>query len=338
VNKKEPRKKLHKSKRFIYIASAVVIILVLFGMIFQVVRVNRIKDLNRQLNAKLAEIRAAGYPTTIAELNDYYSAVPDEENAALLYAKAFLLYDDLWNKARKLKLKKKEKPRTATSDLFGDEEDINRPQKKFDDLIALSGDIMLGERLSADASTASRMFVDLNREFIKLLLPATKLAKCRFVVDYNKNINMGLPDYPHLNTLRYSSRLFGTKTILDVEDKNSRKAEENIMTILRISHALDNEPIVISYLSKLGLQQFAVSTLEYTLSMLELSDSSLLKLSKAFANCLDEDGKFLNRALAGEQVTQLNFDAQLKDESFRRSKLMWLYKIHKFTGEDIVNK
>jgi len=34
-------------------------------------------------------IRKAGYPVTLAELNDYYTAVAKDQNAALLYQRAF---------------------------------------------------------------------------------------------------------------------------------------------------------------------------------------------------------------------------------------------------------
>ncbi|MCF6174689.1 MAG: hypothetical protein L3J71_02860 [Victivallaceae bacterium] len=63
-----------------YIACGTVLLAAFSLMMFRM-------SLNSQLNAKLAEIRAAGYPATLAELDDYYPAVPDNENAALLYEK-----------------------------------------------------------------------------------------------------------------------------------------------------------------------------------------------------------------------------------------------------------
>ena len=46
------------------------------------------------LNTKLNEIRSAGYPVTSEELNEWYSRVPPEENAAEVYLKAFEKYVD----------------------------------------------------------------------------------------------------------------------------------------------------------------------------------------------------------------------------------------------------
>jgi len=46
-------------------------------------------NLAHEVNVKLAAIRAAGLPTSGKELNDYYPAVPDNENAALVMTQAF---------------------------------------------------------------------------------------------------------------------------------------------------------------------------------------------------------------------------------------------------------
>ncbi len=58
---------------------------------FVVWRVNLAHD----VNAKLQAIHAAGLPTSGAELNAYYPAVPDHENAALVMTQAFALMRDL---------------------------------------------------------------------------------------------------------------------------------------------------------------------------------------------------------------------------------------------------
>ena len=52
----------------------------LLAVSFIVWRVN----LTHDVNTKLQAIRAAGLPTSGAELNAYYPAVPDNENAALV--------------------------------------------------------------------------------------------------------------------------------------------------------------------------------------------------------------------------------------------------------------
>jgi hypothetical protein len=56
-----------------YCACALVLLCTFGLMTFRMV-------LNSRLNAKLDKIHAAGYPTMLAELNDYYPAVPDDDN------------------------------------------------------------------------------------------------------------------------------------------------------------------------------------------------------------------------------------------------------------------
>jgi len=45
----------------------------------------------RAVHAQLAALRVAGLPTSGAELNQWYPAVPDSENAALVLTQAFAL-------------------------------------------------------------------------------------------------------------------------------------------------------------------------------------------------------------------------------------------------------
>src|SRR5437899_12698050 len=48
-------------------------------------------SLGWRVNRQLAAIRAAGQPTTWPELDKWYKAVPDSENAALVLTQAFAL-------------------------------------------------------------------------------------------------------------------------------------------------------------------------------------------------------------------------------------------------------
>src|SRR6266516_3684197 len=45
--------------------------------------------LAHKIKAKIRQIRQAGFPATTAELNNWYAAVPPEENAALILTNAF---------------------------------------------------------------------------------------------------------------------------------------------------------------------------------------------------------------------------------------------------------
>src|SRR6267143_486852 len=45
--------------------------------------------LGKEVNARLSALQAAGYPTSGAELNAWYTSVPDNENAGLKLGEAF---------------------------------------------------------------------------------------------------------------------------------------------------------------------------------------------------------------------------------------------------------
>src|SRR5689334_22433089 len=47
--------------------------------------------LGQKINGELTEIRAIGLPTNGEELNRWYAAVPDNQNAALVLTQAFAL-------------------------------------------------------------------------------------------------------------------------------------------------------------------------------------------------------------------------------------------------------
>ncbi len=71
-------------KRILKICAAVLSLLIIGFIIWRV-------NLAHEVNVKLQTIRAAGLPTSGAELNAYYPAVPDNENAALVMTQAFVL-------------------------------------------------------------------------------------------------------------------------------------------------------------------------------------------------------------------------------------------------------
>src|SRR5580698_367113 len=74
-------------KIFIRLLMAAACLVLLGLVVFVAWRIRLANDIDRQL----AAIRAAGLPTNGKELNDYYPAVPDDENAALVMTQAFSL-------------------------------------------------------------------------------------------------------------------------------------------------------------------------------------------------------------------------------------------------------
>jgi hypothetical protein len=339
TKEKKPHKKLHKGMLLFYIACGMVLLLAFSLMTFRMV-------LNSQLNANLNEIRAAGYPATMAELNDYYPAVPDDENAALLYEKAFALYrgidDKIFKQDAKVdkqstddlsgdkkvaeKLARNSKEMSPTN-MFGDEKWCSR-EKLFKDFVIISGDaprLVPGVCLSRDCFAASRKFVTANTKCIAMLKQAVKYPKCRFPIDLNKGHGILLP---HLSKLRNLVRLIAAETILIAEDGDALPVADNILSMLKIHHALDNEPIIISSLVVMAIQSITIHALEYTLSMVEFNDSNLQQINKELESYLKNNSTLLKRALVVERITSIDFDNLMKDEPvFKHSYPIGICKI-----------
>ena len=308
--------KIHKGMLLFYAACAMVLLIAFSIMIFRIM-------LNTELQDKLEAIRTAGYPSTLEELNDYYPAVPDAENAALLYKQAEMLmrspYDKMFKKAGESK--------KSTELLFADEgsEEYRNPKLTFPQLIIMVGVAhrpLLGEHLSPESITANRRFIAANQDCIEMLKKAVKLPKCRFPIDLSNQIF----SLRHLNELRSLARLASASTIMAAEAGNAQLATENILTMLKMCHAMDNEPIIISYLVSIAMQAMTVSAIEYTLSLVELDDNSLQQINNALQNCLIQHDKFLKRALIGERIAIINLDS--RTAAYYKIQ----YQFGKFTG------
>jgi hypothetical protein len=318
--KKNSHKKLHKGMLIFYIACGIVLLLVFSLMIFRMV-------LTSKLNTKLDEIRAAGYPATLAELNDYYPAVPDDENAAILYGKAFSLYCDIDDKRFKQNSKKQVKAKR----------EYGQMSRQLNELVVFAGfapDPVLGERLNRATQIASQQFVDANRKCIAMLKQASKLPKCRFNIDLTKG---ALVEFSHLSQLRYSIELLALATVLAAENDDKKQVMDNIMTMLSICHALNNEPIIYSYLVNINLQSITINIIEYAINMIEFDEQSLQKISRELRSFLNNSDKIQEKVLAADQIMIIDFES-LTGACEYENILNYPYAIAKFTGITTLNK
>jgi hypothetical protein len=293
------------------ITGLVFILFILINIIvFRIVHTNH-------LNAKLAELRTAGYPVTAEERNAYYPAVPDIENAAIVYQKAFKLFHEIDDKIFEKNVNGNKYPKFIQENMFGDEPngktlddkdkkvvDAKPKPKSFKELVIFAVPI-LGERLSEESQTASRQFIAGNRDAIQVLKQASELSRCRFPVDFTTDESI---EQPHRNKLRFSMRLFALMAILNAEDGNTKQTAANILTMLNICHVMDNEPEMYSYLLRISMLRITVGVIEKTLSLIEFDDVTLQQLGKELEANLDKDGKLMERVLAMEQALLVDSD------------------------------
>jgi hypothetical protein len=215
--------------------------LALFGIVsFIVWRLRLANDINRQI----AAIHAAGLPATGTELDDYYAAVPDDENAAVKMAEAFELM-------------------TNFSDRRSNEvSSIKFPQRK---------DILAQEQLELLAE-----YCAMNSNSLVQAGEAIKMSRSRYDMDLSWG-NYTL--LPHLAKLKALSRIAAFQSLLDTNDSFTA-----ISTIIGMARTLDAEPLLISKLVRVAMLSISVSALEKRLNQGDLNDMELSHLTASFAD------------------------------------------------------
>lgn len=221
----------------------------------------------------LADLREKGYPTNLKELDAYYPAVPDEENAALDYEKAFVAYKIPEN--------------------MGLDKD-----KVILDNVRLA----LGIRMPDNVLTTSRMFVDRSKKVLDLLEAGSRKSRCRFNVDFTKGyeVSVQLAHRAH----RASCRLASTKAVLAAYDGNAEECARWLKVALSLSRVLHGEPLLISQLVDLACFAIAADTLEYSIGTVSFSDKQLAELSAAVNEAYNED--WYRTGMMGERAIHLD--------------------------------
>jgi hypothetical protein len=224
---------------FSWICLAALVLFALPVISFVVWRVN----LARDVNAKLQAIRAAGLPTNGTEANAYYTAVPDDENAALKMADAFALMTN-YNDRR-------------SNEVFS----IKLPWRK---------DNLTPEQLELVAG-----YCAMNSNAIAQAMEAIKSPRCRYPMDLSWGAATLLP---HLAKLKQLSLLSAYQALLVTNDSAAA-----ISVNIGMARTLDTEPVIISKLVRIAMLNIAVVALEHRLNAGGLDDLDLTHLTQLFA-------------------------------------------------------
>jgi hypothetical protein len=222
----------------------------------------------RDVNHQFAQIRAAGFPASGAELNAWREAVSDKENGALVLTQAFALY------------------RTF-------------PDRR-------SNEIMEAEILSrTNAWTSVRRelveaYVATNSPAIAKAREALRLPYFRFPVDFSYG-----PDTPlrHLGRLREISRIFALQAALNAENGKADEWPACVELQLELAGTLDDEPILISHLARNGIIDRAVKVTERSLNRATPGDDFCGQLQTAFTRISEKN--LLPDALVGERAIMI---------------------------------
>ncbi|MGA3283911.1 MAG: hypothetical protein ABSD57_05575 [Verrucomicrobiota bacterium] len=224
---------------FLKICVAALVLFALLVISFTVWRVNLAHD----VKAKLQAIRAAGLPASGEEADAYYTAVPDNENAAVKMAEAFGLMTNYPDG----------RSNTVASIRFSD----RRSSPTSEQLELLASYCAMNSNALAQAGEA------------------VKLPHSRYPIHLSWGAYTLLP---HLAKLKNLSLIAEYESLLD-----EKYSAADISTITGMARTLDTEPVLISKLVRIAMLNMAEMALERRLNAGNLTDAEMKHLGELFA-------------------------------------------------------
>jgi hypothetical protein len=253
--------------RALYISLIVVLGLPL--ALYVTARIGWVGRVDRQIRA----IKAAGLPTTPAELNTWYRLPAGViENAADTYLAAFACYS---------------KPNDVDADQVPWAGSADAPGRS--------------ERLSDQARQAISRFVAANNQCLDLLREAAEIPGCRYPLDIRKGsaaVVSWLPD------IRKSVLLLSCEAVLHAEEGQAALAARSIETALAVGNSLLAEPTLVSQLARTGVRSAVISNLERVLTRAALTPEQLLAIDLGLAK--GDDPNSSRPGLVGERVFSID--------------------------------
>ncbi len=252
----------HKRGRKLKVSHILIVLLLIAVCAFVVFRLS----VRSKLRARIETIRAAGYPVTLAELNEWYTIPEDAENAADTLIEAFLCYYE-WN-------------RTELESL---------PVAGRRELPART------EPLAEETKGLVAQYLADNQQALELLHEAAAIKHSRYPVDFSVFVYQMY----HLGDLRKGATLLKLEAILYAENNESQLAARSVTSTFGIARSLAKEPTAFSQVIRMACRGLAVSSLERVINRVEFTDEQLVELGKAVANA--ENLSAIPHALACER-------------------------------------
>ncbi len=244
--------------------------LLLLGLIFGWSIYNQ-RQADKIIAAKLAAIRAQGFPTTGAELDAWYPEPLVQDNAALVFNTAFAQVIGL-------------PPSTPWFDSQSSSNILSRTNP-----IPTVARAQLATLLSS------------NQAPLKLLHEGALLPSSRYPVNLSAGFNISLT---HLTELRDAVRLLTYESLDHALENRTAASLESLIVSLRVGHSLSNEPSLISSLTQCSAYGQTVSAAENILNRSKFDLSTVKPLQEELLRA--ERSLHLHRAFAGERANGLD--------------------------------
>jgi len=204
---------------------------------------------------------APGEPTTPEELNAWYPAVPENENAAPLYLKAFEA--KVWR------------------------QDLEAALPFYD--VSLPSP---GEPLPEAMHAALETYLAVEAEEIRLLHEAAALPKCRYPVDFRSDETV-----PFMSKLRHSVDDLCIEAVFETELQHSDAAIQSLLAGLAAAGSLRDYPTFVAQLVRMACFNKVFQVFERVLSESALTEAQLVSLSSAIGTADTFEG--VSRGLIG---------------------------------------
>ncbi|MFZ2657434.1 MAG: hypothetical protein WAX69_21035 [Victivallales bacterium] len=228
--------------------------------------------LEHKIHSKACEIRNSGYPASPEELEEWYIEPPVGQNAAFLYLESFKKF--------------KNRPKNV------DEKDM---------MVFGSAEIPpAGTAISEALLENAKDFLLANTEALELLHKAAALGSCRFPVEI-KDPERNLA---YLSNLRQTAKLQQLEAVVYAEEGEKTKAFEALMDSCRIASALENEPLLDTFIVQMALEHMALDSIGRIVAGGGLDEKQLKLLGEEIVRF--ESMKSLERAYAGERSLVLS--------------------------------
>ncbi|MEN6578461.1 MAG: hypothetical protein ABFD90_19100 [Phycisphaerales bacterium] len=242
------------------------VILAVFVALFGVAIVH-IGLLSSGANRRLEALRAAGQPTSLAELALRNTLPMGMENAAPVYESAFAAF-------------------------VAPPEDANVPYvgRRYESP-------RRGVALSEPVAKAVVDCLAANEKCLALLHEAAAIPTCRYDYDYRQS-------YPHLSSLRSCVLLLRLASVYYAGRGDPNAVVTCIKDALSVGDSLQDEPVLMPYLVHQGCIGATIAGLEHALSLTTFADSQLKDLDAAFVATGEKVD--LGQAMIGERCFMID--------------------------------
>ncbi len=227
-----------------------------------------------ELEKRYAEMRAAGYPVTLAELNDYYALPADVEDNTELWLRAMRLSETTSSSVALENL--------PVVGYVSDIPPVGQPWAEHDFVVTYLDDlreVLTAIHEAADAGGGVRLPQDFEQGPLILL--------------------------PNVQQIRRLARLLSLEMHLRAHDGDIAGAADSLRATFTVGKTLERDPVLVSFLVRVAVDGIAVADTTQLLNTVDLATADLQAIQEDLRRI--EYVTDLHHAMVGEQTMGLMY-------------------------------